>query len=75
MIRPIAIAGLICGVLDGLSAVVLFGWLGLTPAQVFQGIAGGALGPAAMTGGRAAVTLGVVVHFTVAFGAAAMECL
>jgi len=45
MIRSIAVAGLTCGVLDGLSAVVLFGWFGATPTQVFQGIARGALGP------------------------------
>jgi hypothetical protein len=70
MIRSIAVAGLICGVLDGLSAVALFGWLGADAGTTLSGIARGALGPAALTGGGAAVTLGVVAHFTVAFGAA-----
>ncbi len=70
MMRRIAAAGTICGILDGLSAILLFGWLGSTPAQVFQGIASGALGPAARTAGAAAVAVGVAAHFTVAFGAA-----
>lgn len=71
MIRAIAAAGVICGILDGLSAILLFGAFGSTPAQIFQGIASGALGRAALTGGTAAVVIGVIAHFTVAFGAAA----
>jgi hypothetical protein len=71
MMRTIAAAGAICGILDGLSAILLFGWLGASPAQVFQGIARGALGRAAVTGGVAAIAVGVIAHFTVAFGAAA----
>src|SRR5258708_21817338 len=71
MMRAIAAAGTICGVLDGMSAIVLFRWFGASPAQVFQGMAGGALGRAALRGGAAAVVVGVVAHFTVAFGAAA----
>ena len=71
MMRAIAAAGTICGVLDGVSAIVLFGWLGASPAQVFQGIASGALGRAARTGGARTVAVGVLAHFTVAFGAAA----
>jgi hypothetical protein len=72
MLRPIAIAGAICGVLDGISAILLFGYLGATPAQVFQGIARGAMGRAALTGGATAVVVGVLAHFAVAFGAAAV---
>jgi uncharacterized membrane protein YagU involved in acid resistance len=72
MLRTIAIAGTICGILDGLSAILLFGWLGATPAQVFQGIARGVMGRAALTGGATAVIVGVLAHFTVAFGAAAV---
>ena len=70
MMRTIAAAGGICGILDGLSAIILFGRLGATPAQIFRGIASGALGPVARTGGAAAVVVGVIAHFTVAFGAA-----
>ncbi len=69
--RAIAAAGTICGLLDGLSAILLFGWFGASPAQVFQGIARGALGRAASTGGSTAVAVGVTAHFMVAFGAAA----
>jgi hypothetical protein len=71
MMRAIAAAGTICGVLDGVSAIVVFGWFGARPAQVFQGIARGALGRAALDGGAAAVAVGVLAHFMVAFGAAA----
>ncbi len=72
MLKTIAVAGTICGVLDGISAILLFGWLGASPAQVFQGIARGAMGRAASTGGATAVAVGVLAHFTVAFGAAAV---
>ena len=70
MIRTIAAAGTICGILDGLSAIVVFGWFGASPARIFKGIAFGVLGPAALTGGTLAVIIGVIAHFTVAFGAA-----
>ena len=69
--KTIAAASAICGVLDRLSAIALFGWFGSTPAQVFQGIARGALGRAALTGGSRTVEVGVLAHFIVAFGAAA----
>ena len=69
-LRTIAAAGTICGILDGLSAIVTFGWLGATPAQIFRGVARGALGRAALTGGAVAVIVGVIAHFTVAYGAA-----
>ncbi len=72
MLKTITVAGTICGVLDGISAIVLFGWLGASPAQVFQGIARGAMGRAASTGGATAVAVGILAHFTVAFGAAAV---
>jgi len=71
MMRAIAAAGLLCGILDGLSAIVLFGSMGATPAGVFRGIARGAMGSAATKGGSGAVAVGVAAHFAVAFGAAA----
>jgi hypothetical protein len=70
--RAIAAAGTICGILDGISALLLFGSKGASAGQVFQGIARGALGRAAVNGGSAAVAIGVAAHFTVAFGAAAV---
>jgi len=71
-IRAIAAAGTVCGILDGISALLLFGSKGASAAQVFQGIARGALGRAAVNGGATAVAIGVAAHFTVAFGAAAV---
>jgi hypothetical protein len=70
-LRTIAAAGTIVGILDAISAIVVFGWFGASPARIFKGIAFGVLGPAALTGGTPAVIVGVIAHFTVAFGAAA----
>src|SRR5215472_9500561 len=70
-VRVIATAGVLCGVLDGVSAVVVLRLFGRSAEQVFQGIARGVLGPAAHTGGPVAVAVGVVVHLAVAIGAAA----
>lgn len=70
--RTIAAAGTLCGILDGLSAIVLFGSKGVSPAQIFRSIARGAMGRAALNGGAKAVAVGVAAHFTVAFGAAAV---
>ena len=71
-IRAIVAAGSLCGVLDGISAILLFGSRGASPAQVFRSIAYGAMGRAAVNGGTKAVVVGVAAHFTVAFGAAAV---
>lgn len=64
--------GLIAGILDAASAIHTFGW------RMFYGIASGALGshafPQAGGGGPAIWILGVVFHFTIAIGAAAIYC-
>ncbi len=62
-------AGLICGVLDGLSAIALSSgrWV-----RLFQYLASGLLGPRAFEGGMATVALGIAAHFTVALGASAV---
>jgi hypothetical protein len=65
-------AGLICGVLDGLSAILVSGYFGAGPLRVFQGIASGLLGRSAFQGGAATALIGVVLHFVVATGAAAV---
>lgn len=68
-LRTIFLAGLICGVLDGLTAVALAGgrWI-----RLFQFIASGILGPNAFKGGLGAATLGIALHFSIALGAAAV---
>ena len=58
--------------LDGLDAVVYIGLMsGIPVIRVFQFIASGVLGVRAFHGGGAAAALGVVLHFTIAIGAAA----
>jgi len=65
-------AGLLAGVLDGLDAVVFIGLMsGIPVVRVFQFIASGLIGMRAFDGGIPAAALGVVLHFTIAIGAAA----
>jgi hypothetical protein len=68
-LRTILIAGLICGVLDGLSALALSSgrWM-----RLFQFIASGLLGPSSFNGGVRTALLGIAMHFSVACGAAAV---
>ncbi len=62
-------AALAVFVLDGLYVVVVFVWIlhRTTFARMFQGIASAVLGQSAFTGGAAAVALGLLLHFSVAF--------
>ena len=69
-LRVIMWAGLICGTLDALSAVVVSGFFGVGPTRVFQGIASGLLGRSAFQGGTVSALMGLGLHFVVAFGAA-----
>jgi hypothetical protein len=68
--RPLAsilVGGLAVGILDGIDAIVFFGFLGVTPTRIFQYISSGLLGRAAFEGGGGTVALGVALHFVVAF--------
>ncbi len=71
-IQAVFIAGLITGVLDGLSAIAVSAYFGAGPVRVFQGIASGLLGRSAFQGGLPTALLGVLLHFIVATGAAAV---
>ena len=62
----IAAGGGIAGVLDLTQASILFGW------KVPLVIAGGLLGPEARNGGVGTFMLGVILHFFIAFSAAAI---
>jgi len=66
-VQAILAAGLVCGTLDGLTALVVYpvGWKAL-----FQFIASGILGPKSFEGGLKTALLGMALHYTVAFGAA-----
>ena len=69
--ESILLGGFMAGTLDGLDAIVFFGWLvGATPVGIFQHIASGLIGRSSFQGGWHTVVLGIVLHFTVATGAA-----
>lgn len=63
-------AGLACGVMDITAALIVYGYLGLKPVRLLQGIASGLLGPKAFDGGFVTAALGFLCHFIIAYGAA-----
>ena len=65
-------AGFACGVLDITAALVVYGYFGAKPVRLLQGIASGLLGPKAFDGGLATALLGLLCHFIIAFGPAAV---
>jgi uncharacterized membrane protein YagU involved in acid resistance len=64
--------GLAAGVLDAVDGVIAYGTQGLHPIQVLQYIASGLLGKASFEGGLATAGLGTILHFLIAFVAAAV---
>lgn len=70
--RAIGWGGLIGGVLDISDALVFYGIRGVPPERLLQNIARGLLGTQAMQGGWATATLGLGLHFLIAFTAAAV---
>jgi hypothetical protein len=69
-------AGLTCGVMDITAALVVYGLVyGVPPLQLMQGIASGLLGRQAYRGGIATAALGLLLHFVIAFSAAAVYFL
>ena len=62
--------GIICGVLDITAALIVYGFYGLKPTPLLQGIAAGLLGARARDGGLATAFLGLFLHFFIAFSAA-----
>ena len=65
--QAILMGGLIVGVLDISSAFILSALRGGTPVRVLQGIASGLIGADAFNEGLLAATLGLALHFLVAF--------
>ena len=65
-------AGLVAGILDLSFAAVSFLLRGKTIGALLKTIAGGALGRGALQGGPGTAALGVVFHFCISFGAAAV---
>ena len=70
--RTILWGGLIAGALDITAAFVTSGLRGVGPIRVLQAIASGLLGAVSYKGGFATATLGIVLHFVIAFGATAV---
>jgi hypothetical protein len=69
-LRAVGAAGLVCGILDITAALLVYGYFGLQPMRLLQGIAAGILGTRAFEGGTATALLGLLCHFLIAFGAA-----
>jgi len=69
-LASVAKAGAVVAILDGTYAIVLYSWILhlTTSARIFQGIASRLIGKGSFEGGAATVALGVLLHFTVAYG-------
>lgn len=69
-LHPIVSGGAIAGVLDIVAAFTMQLANGVAPVRVLQAIASGVLGREAFHGGNATALLGLLLHFTIALGAA-----
>lgn len=65
-------AGLIAGSLDITAAFSVYGFFGLPPVRLLQGIAGGLLGSRTFEGGFATALFGLLCQFVIAFSVAAV---
>jgi hypothetical protein len=74
-VQAIFWGGLVAGILDAVDGVIAYGTQGLSPIQVLQYIASGALGQSAFQGGLATAALGAAFHFSIAWVAAAVFVL
>lgn len=70
--RAILWGGLIAGTLDITAACTTAALRGGSPVRTLQSVASGLLGPGAFEGGRATAALGLLLHFVIAFTAAAV---
>jgi hypothetical protein len=69
LLLPILAGGAVAGTFDLIAAFITFG-----PGSP-RAIAGGLLGRSAFQGGTGTYILGIVLHYFIAFGAAAIYCL
>jgi hypothetical protein len=70
--RAICAGGLVSGSLDISAALIVYGLFGVTPIRLLQGIARGLIGVRAYEGGWASASLGLCLHFIIAFTATAV---
>ena len=73
--KAILWGGLVCGALDITAAFVVYGFFGLRPVRLLQGIAAGLLGPRSFEGGLPTAALGLFFQFFIAFSVATVYCL
>jgi hypothetical protein len=74
--RAIVSGGMLAGVLDITAACTYWYFkANLPPARILRGVASGLLGPSARQGGMGIALLGLLCHFTIAFGAATVYYL
>src|SRR5947199_5622462 len=66
-LRAILTTGLVVGVLDISSAFVIWWQRGVAVQRGLQGIAAGLLGAKSYEGGMATASMGLAIHFFVAF--------
>lgn len=71
-LETIAVAGLLAGTLDITATSTLFALQGLSLERLWQGIASGALGARAFSGGKKIAAVGLLFHFAIAFVVAAV---
>lgn len=68
-LKPMFIAGIVAGTLDGLAAVTMYYvQTGKDPMNVFRFIASGVFGTLAFTGGIPTALAGIIFHYIIAFG-------
>lgn len=68
-LKPMCIAGIVAGTLDGLAAVTMYYvQTGKDPLNVFRFIASGVFGTSAFTGGVPIALAGIAFHYIIAFG-------
>ena len=67
--------GLLAGIGDITQAFIVFGYFGAKPFRILQGIARGIFGARVFQMGWTSACLGIVIHFTIAFTAAAVYYL
>jgi uncharacterized membrane protein YagU involved in acid resistance len=72
--KTVLLAGLLAGTCDITAALLVYcSMLPLTPVRLLQGISAGILGrQAAYAGGNATAALGLLCHYVIALGAAAI---
>jgi hypothetical protein len=71
-VQTIVYGGLCVGTLDGSAATINAGIRGVSPDRVFHYIASGLIGrDASYNGGAATIVLGILLHYTIAFGVVA----